>query len=605
MSFFSELKRRNVVRAGVTYVVFSWLVIQVAETLFPLFDLDDSLVRLLVIIFAVGFIPALVCAWILELTPDGFRLDSGSSISAAIAPKTSRKTDSLIMLALALALSIFSYDKFVLDPKRDEHLVEATASELRADGLANSVEGESIAVLPFSDMSQYGDQGYLSDGFAEELMSNLAKMNGLRVASRTSSFSLRNEGLSAVQMAQRLNVSHILEGSIRLAGNQLRVTVQLIDARLDTYVWSENYDRVFDDIFTIQDDIAAQVADVLEVKLFAGTTQNESINPEAHNLYLQAAYLFRKTDPDDCASIIDLLTRAVAIDPGYFDAWFMLGDIYQRQVIWEVAPKEPSLQLSYEANRKAAEIRPESARVYRRMGWMALRWDEDLEQAAVYIQKAIGLTENPIAKVSIAAALLRQLGRTELLVKLSEHSAAKNPTIAQVHWELAQRYIDDGQYVNAIGSAKTALTLSPGIDGGNGYLAYALYMNGDYQAALDAASKEELDEMRLPISAMALDALDRHADAQLVLQEMRESSRVSQVSFAEFYARRGDVNEAFSALESLSPEADEIDWRLLENPMLTSLHEDIRWQAVVDEVNAVSPKPDHVRLEVPVPEEWH
>jgi TolB-like protein len=508
------------------------------------------------------------------------------------------------MLGLALAVGLFAFDKFVLDPKRDADLVRETADTILSRERLESYRGESVAVLPFTDMSQLSDQQYLSDGFAEEILNLLAKVPDLRVASRTSTFNLRHENLQAVEIAKRLNVTHILEGSIRMAGDQLRVTVQFIDARTDSHLWSENYDRVFDDIFAIQDDIASEVVQNLQRSLTDFRKEPVESNSEAYKLYLQAIFLFRQVNPSDSDKIIDLLTRAVSIDPNYFQAWFMLGDIYQRQVIWEIAPKEEALRLSRDANRRAAEIRPESAEVYVRMGWMALRWDEDLEQAAIYIQKAIVLTDDPFIKVSIASDLLRQLGRDELLIKLGEYLVEESPVNAHNHWRLGQDYINDGQYRKAIGVLKTALTLSPGIDGGNGYLALALLLDGQYQSALDAAAKESLDEFRLPATSVALHGLGREEESQQVLQAMTTNERITPLVFASVYSMRGDVDLAFHTLSGMSIKTGELDWRVTEDILLKPLYSDPRWQPLVDRVNMESPRPDHILLEVPVPEQW-
>ncbi|MEP0200803.1 MAG: hypothetical protein ABJ084_00025 [Halioglobus sp.] len=604
MSFISELKRRNVIRVGATYVVAAWLIVQVAETIFPLFGFDNSATRLIVIILAVGFAPALVGAWVFELTPSGLKRDSDQGLGDLIKTRNSRVLDSMIMLGLALAVGLFAFDKFVLDPKRDADLVQETAETTLSRERLESYRQESVAVLPFTDMSQLSDQQYLSDGFAEEILNLLAKVPDLRVASRTSTFNLRHENLQAVEIAKRLNVTHILEGSIRMAGDQLRVTVQFIDARTDSHLWSENYDRVLDDIFAIQDDIASEVVQNLQSSLTDLRKEPVERNPEAYKLYLQATFLFRQANPSDSDNIIDLLTRTVFIDPNYFQAWFMLGDIYQRQVIWEVAPREEALKLSRDANRRAAEIRPESAEVYDRMGWMALRWDEDLEQAAIYIQKAIDLTDDPFIKVSIAGELLRQLGRDELLIKLGEYWVEKRPVDAQSHWSLGQDYLNDGQYRKAIGVLNTALTLSAGIDGGNGYLALALLMDGQHDSALDTAAKESLDEFRLPVTSVALQGLGREEESQQVLQEMTTNERITPLVFALVYSMRGDVDLAFHTLSSMSIEAGELDWRVTEDILLTPLHSDPRWQSLVDRVNLKSPRPDHILLEVPVPEEW-
>jgi len=251
LSFFNELKRRNVIRIGAAYVVVAWLIIQVAETIFPLFGFDDSPARIAVIVLAVGFIPVLIITWAFELTPDGLKRDGEVDRSHSLTPQTGNKLDKIIMVVLAVALGFFAFDKFVLDPQRDAELVAETAQQVRSDALVGTYGDHSIAVLPFADMSQSGDQQYLSDGLAEELLNLLVQVDGLRVASRSSTFNLRDESLSVSEIAKRLNVAHVLEGSVRMAADQLRVTVQLIEAGSDTHLWSQTYDRKFDNIFKI------------------------------------------------------------------------------------------------------------------------------------------------------------------------------------------------------------------------------------------------------------------------------------------------------------------------------------------------------------------
>ena len=604
LSLFNELKRRNVIRIGAAYVVVAWLIIQVAETIFPLFGFDDSPARIAVIILAVGFIPVLIIAWAFELTPDGLKRDSEVDRSHSTSSQTGKKLDKTIMVVLAVALGFFAFDKFVLDPQRDAELVAETAKQVRSDALVETYGDLSIAVLPFADMSQSGDQQYLSDGLAEELLNLLVQVDGLRVASRSSTFNLRDESLSVSEIAKHLNVAHILEGSVRMAGDQLRVTVQLIEAGSDTHLWSQNYDRKFDNIFKIQDDIAARVVDELKVNLMGVSPLAEEVDPEAYQLVLQAVFLMRRVNPDESQMIIDLLVRAVEIDPDYFKAWYYLGDIYQRQAIWGIAPEEEALPRSREANRRAAELAPDSADIHIRMGWMAMSWDNDLEQAAVHIQRAVDLTEDPIQKVSIAGQLLRQLGRTELLLKLAEYWVHETPTDAQSHWNLAQSYAWDGQYTKSIQHFRTALILSPGIDDGNGFLSYVLLLDGQFQAALEAAALEKLAIHRLPVTVMALDELGRHEEAQVAFEEMVEEESVHRSWYAEVYIRRGDKDKALEILEDMSVEDNEITWQTLEEQELKPLHSDPRWQALMDKVSQKSVKPTHIKLDVPVPEEW-
>ena len=592
------------IRIGAAYVVVAWLIIQVAETIFPLFGFDDSPARIAVIVLAVGFIPVLIIAWVFELTPDGLKRDGDVDHSHSLTPQTGKKLDKTIMVVLAVALGFFAFDKFVLDPQRDADLVAETAQQVRSDALVETYGDHSIAVLPFADMSQSGDQQYLADGLAEELLNLLVQVDGLRVASRSSTFNLRNESLSVSEIAERLNVAHILEGSVRMAGDQLRVTVQLIEAGSDTHLWSQTYDRKFDNIFKIQDDIAARVVDELKVNLMGATPVAEEVDPEAYQLVLQAVFLMRRVNPYESQMIIDLLVRAVEIDPDYFKAWYYLGDIYQREAIWGIAPEEEALPRSREANRRAAELAPDSAAIHIRMGWMAMSWDNDLEQAAVHIQRAVDLTEDPIQKVSIAGQLLRQLGRTELLLNLAEYWVQETPTNAQAQWDLAQSYAWDGQYTKSIQHLNTALILSPGIDDGNGFLSYVLLLDGQFEAALETAAMEKLPIHRLPVTVMALDELGRHEEAQQVFKDMVKEEQVDRAWQVEIYTRRGDKDRAFEILNDLSVDDGEIGYWLLEEPVYKPLHSDPRWQILVERISLTSVKPMHIKLEVPTPEEW-
>lgn len=604
MSLYKEFDRRNVIRVAFAYVVVAWLIIQVAETIFPLFGFDNTPARIVVIALAVGFIPALVIAWTFELTPAGLKRESEIDPADSLTGTTGKTLDKVIMLVLALALGFFTFDKFVLDPLRDAKLVEETRQELRSNTVAAAYGDYSIAVLPFADMSQAGDKQYLSDGLAEELLNLLVQVDGLRVASRTSSFNLRDQNLSISEMAQRLNVAHILEGSIRLFGDQLRVTVQLIEAGSDTHLWSKNYDRKFDNIFAIQDDIAISVVEELKGNLVGPESLAEKPDPKAYQLYLQARFLMRRADPDESQMVIDILEQAVAIDPNFYGPWHLLADMYQRQAIWEVAELNEVLPKSREAARRAAEIQPDSARIHILMGWIAMRWDEDFEQAAIHYQRAVDLTEDPVAKVSIANELLRHVGRHEFAVELGEYYVQKFPTHADNHKSLARAYLRERRYPEAIQSMRTALTLSSGIDEGNGILSYAFLLNGQYDEALETAALEKLPFHRMPVIVMALDELGQSEEADAAFEEMVADESVDASWQAEIYLRRGDKNMAFAVLEGLSAQNGEITWETFEKPTLQPLHDDPRWQALVDRTSPISAKPTHIKLDVPVPEQW-
>ena len=252
MGLVSELRRRNVFRVAAAYVVVAWLVVQVAETVFPIYGLSDASIRIVITVVVIGLIPSLILAWAFELTPEGLKKEKDIDRSRLITPQTGKKLDRIIMAVLAVALGYFAFDKFVLSESREATIAEEGRQEGRIEALVESYGDNSIAVLPFHDMSPDKDQEYLSDGIAEELLTLLARIPELRVISHSSAFAFKGKDIEAPEIAERLNVDHILEGSVRKAGNRVRITAQLIEARSDTHLWSETYDRKLDDIFAIR-----------------------------------------------------------------------------------------------------------------------------------------------------------------------------------------------------------------------------------------------------------------------------------------------------------------------------------------------------------------
>ena len=292
MSLFSELKRRNVLRVAVAYLAVAWLLIQIVETLFPVFGLSDALIRLVVILLAIGFPLTLIFSWLYELTPEGLKLERDVDRSRSVAHHTGKKLDRAIIVVLALSLGYFALDKFVLDPARDAIREESVAQQARSEALVESYGDKSIAVLPFVNMSSDAEQEYFSDGISEELLNLLAKIPELRVISRSSSFSYKGKEVSIPIVAEQLNVAHILEGSVRKTGNRVRITAQLIEARSDTHLWSETYDRTLDDIFATQDEIAAEVVEQLKVTLLSNDAPKvRQTDPAAYALFLQARHI--------------------------------------------------------------------------------------------------------------------------------------------------------------------------------------------------------------------------------------------------------------------------------------------------------------------------
>mgnify|MGYP001585733422 CR=1 FL=1 len=243
MSLFNELKRRNVLRVAMASVVAAWLIIQVVETILPAFGYSDVAIRYIIIVLAIAFIPTLVFSWAFEITPEGLKREVDVVREHSMTRFTGKMLDRIILIVLAVALAYFAFDKFVLVPSRDARLIQETARQARTEALVESYGDKSIAVLPFQNMSGNPEQDYFSDGIAVELLNLLTKVQQIRVTPRTSSFYFRDKNMAIPEIAEALNVAHVLEGSVRKDGNRVRITVDLIDPLSITLLWSDSYDR--------------------------------------------------------------------------------------------------------------------------------------------------------------------------------------------------------------------------------------------------------------------------------------------------------------------------------------------------------------------------
>ena len=307
MSFLAELKRRNVIRVAIGYVAVSWLLLQAGALMFSAFDLPNTAVRGLFAVLVIAFVPALVFAWVYELTPEGLRRTSEVDHGDSISHLTGRKLDFLVIGVLAAAVALLLIDKFALAPRREAAQVKAALESAKAppassatpiaagavaDGAIPEIDKDpSIAVLPFANMSSDKEQEYFSDGMTEELLNLLAKVPKLRVIARTSSFAYKGKEAPIAEIARALKVAAVLEGSVRKSADHVRITVQLIRAIDSSHLWSETYDRTLDDIFKTQDEIAAAVVGQLKIKLLGAVPTAKPVDPKTYPLLLQAAAL--------------------------------------------------------------------------------------------------------------------------------------------------------------------------------------------------------------------------------------------------------------------------------------------------------------------------
>ena len=325
-SLFSELKRRNVIRVALVYIVAAWLLLQVADVVLNNIEAPNWVFQTILLLVVLGFPFAVIFAWAFELTPEGLKKEKDVDRSESITHDTGRKLDFIIIAVLVLALVYFAYDKYVIDPAQEETL--ATASTQAEEISETDTPEMSIAVLPFVNMSSDPEQEFFSDGISEELLNMLAQFPGLRVAARTSSFQFKGMNQDIAKIADTLHVAHILEGSVRKSGNRLRITAQLIKADDGFHLWSHSYDRELDDIFAVQNEIARAISDALKVKLTldtaSGTAQRPAVipaaNTQAYEAYLRGRRLIHRRGRESLEDAVRHLERALRLDERFAPA---------------------------------------------------------------------------------------------------------------------------------------------------------------------------------------------------------------------------------------------------------------------------------------------
>jgi adenylate cyclase len=578
MSLMVELKRRNVFRVAAAYVVAAWLVVQVVETVLPAFGFGDSAIRLSVIFLAIGFLPALVFSWVFELTPDGIKKESDIDRDASTTPQTGKRLDQVILVVLAAAVLFFAFDKFILSESREVSIAEQARQEGRTEALVQSYGDKSIAVLPFADMSPNGDQEYFSDGISEELLNLLAKIPELRVISRSSAFSFKGKDATIGEIAAVLNVAHVLEGSVRKAGNQIRITTQLIEARSDTHLWSETYDRTLDNIFAVQDEIAAVVVERLKLELLGTVPTALTTDPDSYATFLRARSLRRQNSSDSLDQAQALLEQVLAVDPNYLPAIDDLASVYMNQIGTGALSYQDAYELARALTLKGLEIDPNYARFYVQLGWIKLFHDHDMAAAAELYERALVLDGTNTTSLGDTASVLLYLGRVDESIRLSEFVNQRDPfhPITWANYGLVLLAAD--RFDDAVSAFRRALELSPGYGWGHYMLSVALLLAGDPALALIEAQKESSEAPGLTGLAIANHALgnkDASDDALQLLVNDFSDDAIGNI--AQIYAFRGENDAAFEWLAKMVQQNHPELMDLNGSPLYMNLHSDPRW----------------------------
>jgi TolB-like protein/DNA-binding winged helix-turn-helix (wHTH) protein/Flp pilus assembly protein TadD len=461
----------------------------------------------------------------------------------------------------------------------------------------------SIAVLPFVNMSDDASNEYFSDGISEELLSLLAKIPELRVISRSSAFSFKGKDLDTPTIAQHLNVDHILEGSVRKVGNQVRITAQLIEARSDTHLWAATYDRTLNDIFAIQNEIAAAVVDALKLTLLGDALMADQIDPEAFALYLRAMYLGNRGEAEAYEQAIALLKNVLAISPNYARAWRGLAANYINQVGSGLRTVDEGYALAREATNHALSLDPNNALAQGSLGWIAMTYDGDLQTAARQLEYALSLEPTNPVNLLASGELMLKLGRLDEAISLWEHVSNRDPVNPTSHSNLCTAYLWAGRFDEAIASMRTALTLSPGRFRAHYRIGEALLHKGQPEAALEEIMKEPMKGFRLIGQAMAYHTLGRAAKAEAALTELIDKyEQAAAYNIAYVFAFRGEADRAFAWLNKAFQYKDPGLLNIVVNNLFANLYDDPRWLPFLESIGMSSAQLDAIEFEVRLPE---
>ena len=606
MGLVGELRRRNVFRVAIGYAIIAWVLLQVSENLAPALHLPEWFHSGVAFLLILGFPVALIFAWAYELTPEGLKKEKHVNRAESITHITGRKLDYFIIVVLVLTLGVFAFDKFVLEPSRHVELVEITTTAITervTDASTNETAGDSIAVLPFVDLSPEGNQEYFSDGISEEILNLLAKIPELRVTSRSSAFSFKGQNVDVPTIAEKLNVAHILEGSVRKADSRVRITAQLIEAGTDTHLWSETYDRTLEDIFATQDEIAANVVKQLKISLLGDAPTVQATDPEAYALALQARYVARKLTPDAFEKSIALIDQALAIDPDYAAAWAGLAEAYEKQAGKGLRPFDEGYTLAREAANQALTFDPLNVPAYLSLARIARIYDQDFAAAVGHYERALALEPANTISISRAARMATSLGRLDQAIALAEYTAARDPVDPSVIGNLALLYLYAGRFDDAAASWRTTLLLSPEYIGAQYWTGIALLLNSEPHAGLAEVQKEAFEVFRLIGLVMAYHALGQVTASDATLATLIEKyEKEWAYNIAYVLAFRGEADRAFEWLNKAVAYNDPGLAEIAIDPLFSNIHDDSRWLPYLESIGKSPEQLAAIEFEVMLPE---
>jgi TolB-like protein/tetratricopeptide (TPR) repeat protein len=556
MNLLAELKRRKVIRTAAIYVAASWLLLQVAELLLGMLEVPAWGLKLVFVLLVIGFPLALILSWMHQITPEGLRREVSPSDPEPAETGNERGSD---------------------PPSPVRPTIPA------ATQAAAPPDASSIAVLPFANMSDDPANLHFADGLSEELLNLLSRVPGLRVVARTSSFSFRDRAVDATTIARELGVSHLLEGSVRKARQRIRITAQLVRGADGSHVWSRTFDRDLNDIFAVQDEIAAAVVEELEIKLLGGAAPRSwPTDPDAYARYLSGRHFLDLASKEGYEQAIIELEAALAIDPNFAPAWATLGVLYWGEANNSLIEYDTGARLAREYSEKALALAPNLAEPLSLLGYFDVLEATDGEGGVRRMERAHRLEpHNPRILTRLANIALRS-GRLDDALEHCHQALKSDPLNALVHAVYGNTCYYAGRLEEAESLRRRVLALSPGWLSGHYNLGKVLLERKDFVAAQQEMLREPSEFWRQTGLAMVCHALGRAADSDEALQRLLEmDSSGSAYQMAQVHAYRGETDAAFKWLETACEKHDSGVMFVRVDPLLARLRTDQRWNALL------------------------
>jgi TolB-like protein/Tfp pilus assembly protein PilF len=581
MNFFSELKRRNVYKVAIAYIVAGWALSQGIAQVFPVFDIPNWAIRLIVLLIILGLPIAVVLAWMFELTREGIRRTETADAMPTVAGQKKHTWIYVVVIGAAISIALFFLGRYTVENK--------------TSAAPNNISNQSIAVLPFENLSEEKGNAYFTEGIQEEILTRLSKLAGFKVISRTSTERFKSSPEDLPQIARQLSVMNILEGSVQRAADQVRVNVQLIKASTEAHLWAESYDRKMTDIFGVESEIAQAVADTLRAKL-TGPDQRAIMtrpteNADAHDLYLRGRFFWNKRTAADFRTALGYFEQAAKADPNYAVAYAGMADCYTLLPLYgggvpaDIYPKAIAIA------QKAIAIDPNLAEPHASLGLIHALFDFDFPTSVSEFEQAVQLNPNyATAHQWFGDSTLPSLGQFDRANAELKRALDLDPLSVVINNDVGTTFWITGRYRDAIAQLRKTIEMDPRSYSAHWGLGQAFESIGDFASAIAEYEKSiQLDDDPLPLGLLgaAKAKAGNRAAAFAILNRLEAIAKLRYVpdySFALIHLALGEKDQAMRWLESsFAKHQPDLNWVRVD-PDLRALHGDPRFEALAEKI---------------------